>query len=160
MYQVYLSGPMQGLTLREATEWRNEVAEAFMDFEIEVLDPMRDLEGDPDDIIDCLMADIHTVQSIDPSMLTDRGIVVRDHNDTTRSDVLIVNLLGAKERSIGSVAELAWAYDHQIPTIVIIEPSGNPHEHPFVRAFSAYRVDSVERAVRVAKSVLGAQCWF
>lgn len=146
--------------MRQATEWRDLIAEALADFEIDVLDPMRDIEGDPDTVVDCIMADTHTVSSIDPAMLTDRGIVVRDHNDTTRADLMVVNLLGARDRSIGTVAELAWAYDHQIPTVVIMEPTGNPHEHPFVRAFSAYRVDSVERAIRIVKSVLGAQCWF
>ncbi len=160
MNVVYLSGPIAGLTLRDATEWRLTITEDLLNYEIDVLDPMRDVTGDPDQIVDSLMADRHTVQSVDPALLTDRGMVVRDHNDVMRSDLLIVNLLDAHDKSIGTVSELAWAFDRHIPTIVIIEDKGNPHEHPFVRAMTSYRVDSLDRALRVAKSILAAEHWF
>ena len=89
-------------------------------------------------------------------MMTDRGLVTRDYHDTCRADLLIVNLLGARDKSLGTITELAWAYDHRIPTVVVMEPTGtNPHEHPFLREMTSYRVDSIDRAIEVVKSVLG-----
>ncbi len=147
-HRVYLSGSISGLTMAEATQWRNEVNDELCEF-AEILDPMRDVEApSPDTLV------TESLGSVDPVMMTDRGIVVRDYTDTISSSILIVNLLDAPRVSIGTVAELAWAYQAQIPTIVIIEATKNPHEHPFVREMTSYRVDTVERAILVAKSLM------
>lgn len=155
MTYIYLSGPIAHLTYRQATEWRRWVAvELEEDYsDVEVLDPMRDVEADPDTVIGSADANSYSIGSVDTAMLTDRGIVTRDFQDTCRADLVIANLLDTKSVSIGTIAELAWAYDRRIPTVVITEP-GNPHEHPFVREFSSYRVATVEAAIEVTKSVL------
>ncbi len=148
-HRVYLSGPITGLTMAEATTWRDEITSELDEF-AEILDPMRDVEGSPDTIVTELLV------SADPTMMTDRGLVVRDYTDTITSTILIVNLLGARRVSIGTVIELGWAYQARIPTIVLMEDHGNPHEHAFVRELTSYRVTSIERAIAVAKSVMGA----
>lgn len=156
-YLVYLSGPISGLTFAECTEWRRRMADQLEDYDLEVLDPMRDVTApSPDTLIDELVLGIG---SVDASMLSDRGIMVRDHHDTCRADLLVINLLGAKKASIGTVAELAWAYDRNIPTIVLMENDGNVHDHPFVREMTSYRVDHPDRAMRVVLSVLGLRDW-
>jgi hypothetical protein len=150
-YRVYLSGPIWGRSYIEATEWRNQVYEELADY-AEILDPMRDRllpdgmsEDDP--ILSCLTSE-------DPSLATDRGIVARDYYDTITSNLLIVNLTGATRASIGTIAELSWAYHLHIPTIVIIEPD-SVHDHAFVREMTSYRVKDIDAAITVAKSVMG-----
>jgi hypothetical protein len=156
---VYLSGPIDGLTFREATGWRNFAADELGDL-CQILDPMRDVEvEDPDAPLTASVEDSATVWSCDRAMMTDRGLVARDHHDTCRSTVVVVNLLGAKKRSIGTITEIAWAWHERIPTVVIMEPDGNTHEHPFIRVMTDYRVDSIERAVQVVRSLLGTPPW-
>jgi nucleoside 2-deoxyribosyltransferase len=151
-YRVYLSGPIWGRSYSEATEWRNEVYEVLSDY-AEVLDPMRDRHLAPgasedEPILTALVSE-------DMTLATDRGIVARDYYDTITSNLLIINLLGAERVSTGTVSEMAWAYHLRIPMIVIVEPTGNPHDHAFIREMTSYRVDSIDRAIRVAKSLMG-----
>lgn len=90
----------------------------------------------------------------DKVMSCSRGIITRDRFDATRCDVLLVNLLGAKKVSIGTVMEIAWADAHRIPIIVVIEPEGNPHEHPMIDEVTGFRATSLTEALAVAIKVL------
>lgn len=147
--KVYLSGPIAGLTFNEATIWRHFVTAELEDW-VEILDPMRGCVPVEDG--DTAMA--MSVSFVDEALSTDRGIMTRDYNDTKNSDLIFINLLGAKKASVGTAMELAWAYDMQIPVIVVMETEGNPHEHPMMREAMSYRVDTLERGVAIAKSVL------
>lgn len=156
-HRIYLSGPIAGLTFAESTQWRYDVFEELAEF-AEILDPMRDVQGDETIIPNGLGIEFQS--TADQSMMTDRGILKRDYNDTITSTILFVNLLGAKKASIGTVAEIAWAFQADIPVIVIMEETGNPHDHPFIREMADYRVDSVERAIKVTRSIMGVpQQW-
>lgn len=151
-HRIYLSGPICGLTFRECTEWRHKVRDRLEDY-AEILDPMRDVESDTPDTV--IFDGSGSESTADPSLMTDRGIVVRDYTDTVTSTILIVNLLKAKEKSIGTIAEISWAWQSRIPLIVIMETLGNPHEHPFIREMASFRVNTIERAIAVAKSLIG-----
>ncbi len=59
-------------------------------------------------------------------------------------DFMLCNLLGAKQVSIGTMIELGWADLSRTPVVLVMEPSGNIHEHAFVRQLAGYRVDSLE----------------
>jgi hypothetical protein len=94
-----------------------------------------------------------------------KAILDRDHSDVKGSQLIVVNLLGAKTVSIGTVMEIAWAHTLQIPTVVIIEDPVieehvtdgkpltiefvNPHEHSMLLASASYRVKSIEDALQV-----------
>lgn len=152
-HRIYLSGPICGLTFAEATQWRHDVFEELADF-AEILDPMRDVAP-----VDTVLDSGGSRSTADQVMSTDRGIVIRDHNDTITSTILFVNLLGAQRASIGTVAEIAWAYQ-RMPIVVVMENEGNPHDHPFIRDMASYRVDSIERALNVTRSIMGVpQGW-
>jgi hypothetical protein len=158
-HRIYLSGPIAGLTFVESTQWRYDVFEELADF-AEILDPMRDVQPPVDDKFTPNGVGLEFVSTADVSMMSDRGILSRDYNDTTTSTILFVNLLGSKKTSIGTVAEIAWAYQARIPVVIIMEQSGNPHDHPFIRDMASYRVDSIERAIKVTRSIIGVpQQW-
>src|SRR4051812_12682585 len=103
MYHVYLAGPITGLSFDNAVNWREEFI-AKLPSEIVGLSPLRGkdyLEGEPS-IAACY-------ENAGLVLSCERGITTRDYNDVKRSDVIVVNLLGAQKVSIGTVMEIAWA---------------------------------------------------
>jgi len=97
----------------------------------------------------------HTYAHLGP-LFTSKGIMTRDHNDVMTSDIVLIDLTGCKEVSKGSLMELAWAYAYRIPTIVVMEPSGNIHDnHPMISEAIDYRVQSLEEAAEIVTSIVG-----
>lgn len=157
--QVYLSGPIDGLTYDEATQWRDHVGYVFNQYsEIACHDPMRQRVYKAAHMRvtnDVPLRDV--VVTVHDCMNTDRGITIRDYNDTVRADLLFVNLLGAQKVSIGTTVEIAWAWERRIPIIVIMEDAGNPHDHPMIREMISYRLDDLDIGMKVALSILNVE---
>lgn len=147
MKTVYLSGPIAGLDHAAATDWRNEVAEALDAYCIESYSPMRgkDYLKGAGPIEDAARP---------PAIGGDAGIVARDRYDTTKCDFMLCNLLNAKRVSIGTMVELGWADMARVPVVLVMEKTGNVHEHPFVRNLSAYRVETIDEAVDILTAAL------
>jgi hypothetical protein len=86
---------------------------------------------------------------------TPAGILTRDHNDCTTSSGVLMNMLGARTMSFGTGMELAWCFDHHIPTVVAIEEKGNPHDgHPMFAAAVKFRLDDLDDAIDAIAVVL------
>jgi hypothetical protein len=140
-FLVYLSGPIAGLTYKEGSDWREYVTKSFPPH-IQGVSPLRGhrmLEA---------MGPI-TNNMIDHPLRTDRAINARDKFDTLRAQCVLVNLLGTEKVSIGTVMEIAWAHDHNIPVVCAIEPEGNLHDHPMIRDSISVRVASLDEAIEV-----------
>lgn len=137
MYKVYLSGPISGLTFDEADDWRNDFQYCLTD-NIKCLDPLR-----------CKEALRETGQVIDGNLppesvvFRDEFIGMRDEWDTTRSDAIVVNLLGAKIASIGTILEIGMARNARVPILLIMEDDDNVHEHCMIRAYATMRFNNV-----------------
>lgn len=144
-YTCYLAGPITGCHFDEAVNWREKFIE-LLPPEITGLSPMRGkpwLEG---------------TKSIDAmyeanALSSSRGIITRDHFDCRRCDVLVVNLLGAKKVSIGTVMEIAWGKAYGKPIILIME-NGNLHDHPMINECVGFRVTSLEQAAEITQVLL------
>lgn len=151
MHTVYLAGPISGCSYDEAVDWREGVIGALAGKRIKGLSPMRCknyLEGMKDLDKNCIeYGAINCLSS-------PRGIMTRDRFDCTRCDVLLVNLLGAKKVSIGTVMEIAWADLSRIPIIVVMEP-GNIHEHAMVSEAIGFRVGTLNEAIDLVVGILG-----
>ncbi len=81
--------------------------------------------------------------------------MTRDHQDVITADVVLVNLLGACQRvTIGTVMEIAWAWDRQIPVVVMIEKQANVHDHPMIREAIGFRVDNLDDGIACVRSLL------
>lgn len=147
---VYLSGPIAGLTYKEARYgWREYVTNNLAPG-IHALSPMRH-EGH--------LAEIRG--PLDPADQTDhffsgsRIIVEKDRLDIERSDIMLVNLLGATARpSLGTVAEIGMAYVLGRKIVLVIEDAGNPHDHPFVTIPAALRLNNLDDAIYAINSLL------
>lgn len=145
---VYLSGPITGLGYQEARYgWRRDVQAALWGESITVLSPMRH---------EAHLAEMSTIDTHYPDHFFSKAkvIVEKDRLDIKRSDIMLVNVLGAQRVSIGTVSEIAMAYEQGKQTILVMEDSGNPHEHPFVTELVSLRLNNLDDAVAAIKSLL------
>jgi len=150
-FQVYLAGPITGLTYDGAEDWRGHVRRELERVGVTGLSPLRAkefLRGIP-----ALTADCKEYGKLN-CMSSPRGITTRDRRDATTCDVLFVNLLGAKIVSIGTVMEIAWADAYRIPIVVAMEETGNPHEHAMIAESIGFRVATLDEAIHVTKAIL------
>ena len=143
--KVYLAGPITGLLVDEASDWRVEIRERLKLYNIDGLSPMRGKLGvlPTDKPLSAMCGD-----GTKHPLTSSKGIISRDFNDVMTSDAILVNLLGAKIVSIGSMMELAWAYQARKLSIVIAE-AGNIHEHAFVKETASYIVPTLDEAVNL-----------
>jgi len=143
---VYLAGGIAGLTGVQMLKWRQEAAAELEERGIETLNPMRAKEslvadGQP------LGRDFHAYEKRG-AFFTSRGIMTRDYNDVARCDALLVNLLGLDKPSLGTIMELAWAWQLKKPAVVMIEPTGNPHDgHPMIHEAISFRVATLDEGI-------------
>lgn len=144
--KVYLAGPISGLSYEGAQTWRDEFS-AQIDPQIACYSPLRGkdylkmrgpLEGSYEEF----------------PLSTDQGITTRDRFDCMGSDLVVFYLLGAERISIGTMIELGWADAARNPAILIIEKTGNPHEHPMLRETTQFRVDNMKDAIAIAEIIL------
>lgn len=152
MKKVYLAGPITGCNWGESENWRDEVARlavlsgAFKD--VEFFSPLRGK--------DYLKGEAEIKDSYGQhQMSTAKSIMLRDSYDVRTADALIVNFMGAKRVSIGTVMEVAWAYERRIPVIALMEPAvtsvtgveasqGNIHEHSMLNEAIWWRVQTLQ----------------
>jgi nucleoside 2-deoxyribosyltransferase len=146
MRSVYLAGPIAGLTYDEAEGWRRDVTGVLHPY-IDAFSPLRDKSDMFGDVV-------ITAGCYAPTIVSDKGIVTRDHYDVQNCDAVFCNLLGAKTVSIGTMMEIAWCHAYRKPLILIMEDQGNLHDHPFVRAVAGYRTASILHGVALTKTLL------
>jgi nucleoside 2-deoxyribosyltransferase len=144
--KIYLAGPISGLTFEGAQDWRDEFT-SKIDPRIECYSPLRGkdylkmrgpLEGSYEEF----------------PLSTDQGITTRDRYDCMSADLVVFNLLGTQRISIGTMIELGWADAARNPAILVMEKTGNPHEHPMLRETTQFRVDNLKDAIAIAEIIL------
>lgn len=150
MKTVYLAGPISGLSYGGCTEWREGVRKDLAEVGIVGLSPMR--AKDYLSSQTSLAKDCTLYGSLSP-LSSNKGITTRDRFDTQRVDLVLVNLLGAKAVSIGTMIELGWADSARRPIVCAME-DGNIHEHGMVKELIGFRVPTLEEAVAVVKAIL------
>lgn len=154
--QVYLAGPISGLDFDGATDWREFAKNELGQFGITTLSPLRYQEHlrTIGVFTDCSTE----TERLRSPMSTPKGLTIRDRWDARRCDVLLVNLLGAKKVSVGTVMEIAWADGAQkdIPIVAAIEPDGNIHEHAMLMHCISYRVPTLWEACDLTRQLLAA----
>lgn len=147
---VYLSGPIAGLTYKDARfGWREYVAN-MMSHGIKVLSPMRH-EGHLAEV----RGPLEPAGQAGHFFSGEKIIVEKDMLDIKRSDIVLVNLLGATTRvSIGTVAEIGMATVLGKTIVLVMEDTGNIHDHPFVTIPAALRLNNLQDAVDAINSLL------
>ena len=148
---VYLAGPISGLSYRECIRWR-EFAVRQYSFPNE--GPVKIIANSPLRFKSYLSGEEVMEHQYPHVLSTQRGITERDFYDCRNCDLLLVNLIGAKMVSIGTVMEIDCAFQHRIPCVMAIEDSGNPHDHPMIREAVGFRTNTLEEAIEVSKMIL------
>jgi len=139
---VYLAGPITGTTYDECTDWRDEVCRQFDDSNcgLKGITPMRGKSF--------LKKEKSIKDAYDDNSHCDKhAIFLRDKFDCLRSDIVLANFLGAKNVSIGSMFEVAWAHQTGKFIVVVMEEKDNPHIHAFVRESAAEIFHDIDEAV-------------
>jgi nucleoside 2-deoxyribosyltransferase len=149
-FLVYLAGPISGLSYDNAQDWRDLAKDILENSGVKAVSPLRAkeyLRGIPALTKDCAgYGQLNCMSS-------PRGIMTRDHYDATRADALLVYLVGAKSVSIGTVMEIAWAWDNAVPVVVVMEESGNVHEHAMINEAIGFRVTTLEEGIHVIRAI-------
>lgn len=151
MKTVYLAGPISGLSYRGCTEWRHAAAADLQAHGIAALSPMRGKEYLSH--LEAISSDGRDYAHLGVLALP-RGVMTRDRFDALRCDVLLVNLLGARHVSIGTVMEIAWADARRTPIVCAMEDTGNPHEHMMISEALGFRTPTLTEALHVVKAIL------
>ena len=145
MYKVYLAGPITGCTYEGCTSWREFAKQELAKNNIVGVDPMR--------AKDYLASEKCIGNDYDTPLSCARGIMTRDHWDCIRCDILFVNLLGATKVSIGTVMEIAWAWDNDVPVVLVMEKN-NIHSHAMLSEATGFQADSLEAGLELVKAIL------
>ena len=136
--RVYLAGFIQGNKIIECTSWRKEIVGYYhLNPDISFLDPFSG-------------KDLSSISGDGLNSSTPRNAIVhRDYAAVTSSDLIVANMntFGESRPPIGTICELAWAWDKKIP-IVLISEDKNYLNHPFVSYFTSIAVPDVEYLLR------------
>lgn len=137
--KVYLAGPISGLTYNEATAWRETAKSVLADYGAMGLSPF-DQHNAPKDKNVAL--DAWFEEQIGMDTLT---VVQGDLAMVDACDVLFMNLKGANRPSLGSMAELGYAWKGGKYVITVADPVH--HNHPFVTHMSHETCEGLWSAV-------------
>lgn len=135
MLKVYLAGPITGLDPAEATGWRDYVTLKLPKAQFTVLNPLRG-KALP-------VGKVEPYDESDPKRSV-KYIFERARFDVKQCDIFLAYLVGPK--SLGTMAELAWAYDWDKPTVGILTPGSN-WDNAFVKAMVGFECKTIDQAI-------------
>lgn len=147
MKTVYLAGPITGLSYGGCTDWRNYCIDELGKVGIKGLSPLR---------MKAYLEKSTSIKDVynEHPLSTGKGITTRDRHDCQTCDVILVNFLGAKTVSIGTVLEIAWADAVRTPIVLVMEKENNIHEHSMIRELAGFRVETLDEGLNIVKAIL------
>jgi len=131
--KVYLGGAITGLTFAEAREWRLNVAMKLDQYGITTLDPLRGKS--------------HLASEAPLGAWFDGGseAVARDLQDIRLSDIVLLNFLDTDRGSIGTCAEMGYAYGGMADIVVV--RNTDLYDHVFVDYMADATFDNLDDAL-------------
>lgn len=141
---LYLAGPITGLTYQKATAWRQDIRNRLKLKTagwnpISPLDGWEFIESQHEGPIPAFFEDEQEQDGAAKAVRDDLAKI-----DMSRA--VLLNLHGAKYPSIGSMAEMGYAFARTLPIVTIVRDD-EVHWHPFVTNLSYTVVDSFDQAV-------------
>jgi len=124
--KVYCCYPISGMSYDDVITYYSNVKQELSSFGYKVFNPMTGKESLRNEL------EFRAHGYTDIPVATNHAILRRDRWMVNQSDIVFANFLDAKKRvSIGSVMELAMAYNYNKHTIVCMDEE-NIHQHAFV----------------------------
>ena len=134
MKTIYLAGPIAGLTLKEATYWRDIATEYLEPLGYSVLNPMRGIT----------LSNLNDILGFSHGNLTPNEILERDLGDVREADIILACI---SEISVGTLFELGYAYAlGKDLVIVLMGKMKHYNNHPFISETST-QFNSLDRAL-------------
>jgi nucleoside 2-deoxyribosyltransferase len=143
--RIYLARPISGCGYDEVVNYYQETVLKLQTWGYEVLFPMCGKEYLRNEVQ-------FKAEGYGQPLSTNRAIVGRDRWMVRQSDIVFANLVGAKTVSIGTVCELAWAFDNKKHVILAME-QGNIHRHAFVLEFADVLFENAKDALAYLKKL-------
>jgi len=139
MFKVYLAGYIQGDMIDKCSAWRKDIRKHYENWKDDKPYPIKWLDPLNGKNLDHITGD--GLKSDTPP----NAIVHRDYVSVTRSNLIVVNMdtFGTERGLCGTICELAWAWEHHIPIIMITDEKRYT-EHPFLSYFASVVVSSVD----------------
>lgn len=144
MPTIYLCGPISGRSVEEMSAWRRHsraVLRTFAsvwdptEFTVDSNHPATPRPDDP----------AHQVSRIAHG----RAVIERDLQAVRAADLLLANLVGASDPSIGSIGEMFWAYAFNVP-IILVRDAQTIYSHSMLEAMAAIVCEDIDTALAEA----------
>jgi len=136
--RVYLAGLIAGDKIKECLLWRASIVSQYRMkgsplCDVEFISPLKGK------VLDTISENGYT------SSIPGKAIVAGDLMSLKSCDLLIANMdkFGVQREAIGTLSEIAIAYEAEIPVIMISSDSTYT-EHPFLKHFATLVVGSVQ----------------
>lgn len=145
--KIYLAGPISGLSYEEVYSYFKTTKDELEKWNYHVLSPMtakRELRTE-------FEFKSHGYEDI--PVATNHAIFNRDRWMVKQSDIVYANLTNCGERvSIGTMMELAWAFDNNKHVVVAIQEE-NIHNHSFVLEAAHVTFKTHKEAIEYLKRI-------
>jgi len=140
---VYLAGAVTGMKMGECKSWREYASSRLLPCYF-ALDPLRGKESIPTDV--AIAASGYTGKA------SDKAIWDLCRWDVHRCSIVLANLVGATDRSLGTAFEMAWAYKAGKLIVTALE-TGSVHDHAFIKEASSFLVPTLDEAIDYIRDV-------
>lgn len=137
---VYLAG-LIATEFPESLNWRTRIAPLLVDAGFEVRTPLFGKQNLHTDTLD---------GGITSTSASSKDIILRDRRDVRECSVMLTHLelFGSPRPLLGTIAELAWAWDQKTPVVGIAADNNYlVRKHPFMVEFISHYVRDEEEAV-------------
>lgn len=138
--RIYLARPISGCSFEEVVGYYEATVQSLKGYGYDVLYPMCGKNYLRNEIQ-------FKAEGYGQPLSTNRAIVGRDRWMVRQSDIVLANLVGSKHVSIGTVSELAWAFDNKKHVIIVMEKD-NVHRHAFVLEFADVIFETSDEAMQ------------
>jgi len=136
--KVYLAGFIQESKIKECIAWRKCIRDHYDNWKGKERYPLTWL--DP-------------LNGLDLEICPEKAFIHRDYSSVINADLIVANMdmFGEKRFPIGTVCEVAWAWEHRKPTILIAKEE-QFREHPFLKYFASWIVNDIDELL--AKKII------
>ena len=143
--KIYIAGSISGKDVSEVFIYFMEYRKLFKSWGYTVLNPMT-AKGH------LRTEKIFKAKDYRHPISTNRAIIGRDRWMVEQADIVFVDLTDAEHVSIGSVMEIAWAYELRKHIVVVI-PENNIHQHGMLLQAADIVFEKTEDALDYLKAL-------
>ena len=149
-FKIYLAHPMSGLSWEKVEKYYTKVIKTLDKMGYKTLHPMiakKELTG--------TIFNPHGEKN--NPIITSHAITRRDHWMVRQSDIVFVDLTGAKNKSIGCISEIAVGYNSGEHTIGVMSKE-NIHQHVFLKEQLDIIFETYDEAIIYLEKLINGRC--